>query len=217
MVILKYIKLGVMKFVSHIDVLRNVQLVVRRGEIPIKYSEGFNPHQLLYFSPPTVLGIGSYAEYVCINTDMDCYEVMDRFNKNSIKDMQAIRAFNVNKDPKMQAKVVCAEYIVDTPFEGITIEAKKPYIATYLVKGEEETGNIGDKIYKVFDAEGKLGLWLASGNNNLRVDRVLGQINKDFNRDLVLPDVVKTTQFVDLGKGYMELDDALEKKLLGFN
>lgn len=216
MIVLKYKKLGGMRFVSHIEVLRNMELIVRRAGIPVKFSEGFNPHPLLFFSPPSVLGIGSVAEYISINTDMDKEEALTRFNLNVTEDMRAEKAFYVEKEPKLQGKIVASEYIIDTPVEGIEIKPLSPYFATFEVKGQSVTEDIGDKIFDVFQRDGKLGLTLASGNYNLRPDRIIGQLNYDFLREIALTDVLKTKQFIKSEIGFMEVDYALENGLLGF-
>ncbi len=216
MIVLKYQKLGGMKFVSHIDVLRNMELIVRRAEIPVKFSEGFNPHPLLFFSPPSVLGIGSVSEYISINTELSPNEALLRFNASVTDDLKAVKAFYVEKEPKLQGKIVAADYVLDTSYEGINIKPMSKYIATFLVKGETVTDDIGNKIFDVFNSSGKLGLRLASGNNNLRPDRVIGQINCDFQRDLSLTDVLKTKQYILFEDEYLDVDVALENKIIGF-
>ena len=52
MIVLRYTRLGTRRFLSHIDVLRDFGRIVRRADIPVGYSGGFNPHALLFFSPP---------------------------------------------------------------------------------------------------------------------------------------------------------------------
>lgn len=52
------------RFVSHLDFLRAIERSIRRAQLPVAYSEGFNPH--MKFSLASALGVGvvSYAEYV---------------------------------------------------------------------------------------------------------------------------------------------------------
>ena len=64
MITLKYRKSGNAVFISHIDTLRGMVRAIRRAEINMAYSKGFNPHMLLFFSPPLALGVNSEAEYV---------------------------------------------------------------------------------------------------------------------------------------------------------
>ncbi|MCQ2380956.1 MAG: TIGR03936 family radical SAM-associated protein, partial [Acidaminococcaceae bacterium] len=52
------------RFVSHLDYLRAIERSIRRAELPVEYSSGFNPH--LKFSLASALGVGivSSAEFV---------------------------------------------------------------------------------------------------------------------------------------------------------
>lgn len=80
MIVLKYRKTGSVCFISHIDLLRHMDRVIRRGKIAVKYSQGFNPHALMFFSPPLSLGISSTAEYLSIDSDENAQEVFEKYN-----------------------------------------------------------------------------------------------------------------------------------------
>ena len=49
---IKYTKGPEVRFVSHLDLMRLFQRAVRRAGLPIGYSHGFNPHQLMSFGNP---------------------------------------------------------------------------------------------------------------------------------------------------------------------
>lgn len=53
-----------LRYISHLDVQRLLQRAMRRAQLPIKYSEGFNPHPLLAFSSALALGYTSEAEWL---------------------------------------------------------------------------------------------------------------------------------------------------------
>ncbi len=61
---IRFAKYGVVKFIGHLDVMRYFQKVNRRSELPVKYSQGFNPHQILSFGQPLGVGITSDGEYM---------------------------------------------------------------------------------------------------------------------------------------------------------
>ena len=42
-------KTGRVKYVSHLDIMRCMTRAVRRAQIPLWYTEGFNPHPYLNF------------------------------------------------------------------------------------------------------------------------------------------------------------------------
>ena len=66
---IRFAKYGVVKFIGHLDVMRYFQKAVRRSGLPIKYSQGFNPHQLMVFAQPLGVGVTSDGEYMDIETE----------------------------------------------------------------------------------------------------------------------------------------------------
>jgi len=61
------------KYISHLDFLRCVNRSFKRAKIPVKYSNGFNPHVLLNIALPCPVGVSS----VCEMLDIELYEKMD--------------------------------------------------------------------------------------------------------------------------------------------
>jgi len=57
-----YEKVGRAKFISHLDINRCMQRALRRAEIPVWYTEGFNPHPYITFALPLSLGYESLCE-----------------------------------------------------------------------------------------------------------------------------------------------------------
>ena len=52
------------RFVSHLDYLRAIERSIRRAELPVAYSNGFNPHMKLSLASALGVGIVSYAEFM---------------------------------------------------------------------------------------------------------------------------------------------------------
>lgn len=65
---LKFVKDEAVKFVPHLDTLRLYQRAVRRANIPIKYSQGFNPHQHMSIAQPLSVGMIGKGEYLDLET-----------------------------------------------------------------------------------------------------------------------------------------------------
>lgn len=61
-----FAKKGEMKFISHLDLMRLLMRALRRAQIPLKMSEGFNPHPKLSFKRALKLGVESQAEEASI-------------------------------------------------------------------------------------------------------------------------------------------------------
>lgn len=60
----KYEKTEPARFISHLDLLRALDRAIRRADIPIAYSQGFNPHPKLSFATPLSVGIISHGDYL---------------------------------------------------------------------------------------------------------------------------------------------------------
>lgn len=76
----RFAKYGVLKFIGHLDVMRYFQKVIRRSNLPVKYSQGYTPHQILSFALPLGLGITSDGEYMEIEFTDDTLSEKDIFD-----------------------------------------------------------------------------------------------------------------------------------------
>ncbi|KUK65462.1 MAG: hypothetical protein XD84_0514 [Desulfotomaculum sp. 46_80] len=61
-----YSKDGPARFISHLDLVRTFERVIRRADIPAAFSMGFNPHLIFSFAAPLQVGIGGESEYLDI-------------------------------------------------------------------------------------------------------------------------------------------------------
>ncbi len=51
-----------LRFIGHLDLMRTVQRGLRRSDLPIMYSNGFNPHIKLSFAAPLSVGVTGHHE-----------------------------------------------------------------------------------------------------------------------------------------------------------
>ncbi len=61
---IRFRKTGVMQFISHLDLCRTMRSAVVRSRLPVKYTEGFNPHIKMTFALPLSIGAQSEWEYM---------------------------------------------------------------------------------------------------------------------------------------------------------
>ncbi|MDD5120509.1 MAG: TIGR03936 family radical SAM-associated protein [Candidatus Omnitrophica bacterium] len=59
-------KQGLMRFISHLDLMRLFMRAMRRADLPLKMSEGFNPHPKLSLKRALKLGVESDSEEAII-------------------------------------------------------------------------------------------------------------------------------------------------------
>lgn len=109
---LKFSKTGMGKFISHLDLLRTFTRAIHRAELPVRYSQGFNPHQLITFSLPLPIGVTSETEFVDIDfedTAADS-EIMTKLNENLPPD---IKILSVSAVSCKANDIVAARYMID--------------------------------------------------------------------------------------------------------
>ena len=63
---IRFKKLNMAKYISHLDLVRLFSRSINRAHLPIKYSNGFNPHPKMTFSLPLSVGVTSLCECVDI-------------------------------------------------------------------------------------------------------------------------------------------------------
>ena len=59
-------KIGMMKYISHLDLMRLFMRAMRRADLPLKLSEGFSPHPKLSLKRALKLGLESEHEEAAI-------------------------------------------------------------------------------------------------------------------------------------------------------
>ena len=84
------------RFISHLDILRALQRAFRRAGLPLKYSDGFNPHPELSFA--SALATGIFAG--CIGTSQNAIPA------HFAKICELAKANDFAAAAKLQAEVV---------------------------------------------------------------------------------------------------------------
>ena len=64
-------KMGMSRYVSHLDLMRAMTRTVRRANLPLWYTEGYNPHPYMTFALPLSLGMESLCESMDVRIEGD--------------------------------------------------------------------------------------------------------------------------------------------------
>nr|WP_307774896.1 TIGR03936 family radical SAM-associated protein [uncultured Cetobacterium sp.] len=106
-------KYGEMRFISHLDMLRFTDRLLKKAHIPMKYSQGFHPRPKISLGNPVSLGTEAYNEIMDIelNEFMSNEEVMERMNS------AAVPGFRVNKVETIEDKRSIVEIYTNALFE----------------------------------------------------------------------------------------------------
>lgn len=91
----KFKKIGSLQYVSHLDLVRTMSKIIVRADLPLWYTEGFNPKPKMAFAAPLSIGTESLCEFMDLrlNERMDPAEAVRRLNANMTEQMQAIEAY----------------------------------------------------------------------------------------------------------------------------
>lgn len=154
--LVKFTKEENIKFISHLDVLKTIQKNIRRAELPIEYSQGFNPHMTTSIAQPLSVGVYSTGEYLdmVLLTEMDEEEIIARLNATAPGGIKYISALAIpykegeKKVPQAMAMIDGARYTIKVKYYDILkleeeikrlLEKDQWNIIKKTKKGEKET------------------------------------------------------------------------------
>lgn len=165
---IKFSKVGSMRFIGHLDVMRYFQKAFRRADIAMSYSQGFSPHPLMSFASPLGIGLSSDAEYLdIVLEDSDSVEnFVSRLNA-VMNDEIRVKDFTVlTEESKTSMAVLAAcDYLVTVKPDKtsfLTDELRRKEALAKLLardtielmkktKRSEKLVDIKENIYKVTD------------------------------------------------------------------
>jgi len=95
---IKFSKKGKLKYISHLDLGRTFKVCFKRSGIPIKYTEGFNPHAKMVFALTVSVGSESECEYldIKITKAMRRDEFVNRLALALPQDIKIIDVYNAD-------------------------------------------------------------------------------------------------------------------------
>ena len=222
----KFEKTGALKYIGHLDVMRFFQKLNRRAMIPVVYSEGFSPHQILSFSPPLSLGAESYGEYADMEVaeGITSAEAIKRLNESTV---QGIKILSFKKLPERalnaMAAVTAARYICSlkdsTGYTGDISNDLRQLLDRDAIMVEKKTKknemlvDIKPLIYefKILDEdEGKAEFLLSAGSvNNLKPELIYKAIFDPigFETESHFLDIIRVDLYTGDKDNLISLDD----------
>ncbi len=92
---LRFSKTGRAVYISHLDLMRTMQRVFSRAGVPLKYSEGFNPHAKISIILPLSVGTASLCEYMdfALTEDRDLAALPKALNPYMPEGIEALEAY----------------------------------------------------------------------------------------------------------------------------
>lgn len=111
-------KTGTAKYISHLDLTRCMIRAFRRTDIPLWYTEGFNPHPYLVFGLSLPLGVEGLREPLDIRLNDESYpleRVIEQLNSVSVP---GIEFLEISEPIKKPLEIFSGDYSVIIPCEN---------------------------------------------------------------------------------------------------
>lgn len=191
---LRFSKQGRLKYISHLDINRAMSRAFKRAEIPLWYTEGFNPHPYMSFSLPLSLGVESLCESVDIR-------IVGSITNNEIKNRmnsvlpEGLKVLDVYDDFYDNGEISYSDYVYKFQFDDNALALEK---IKSILDGDEilalKKGKQGRK--KVFK-ETNIKSFIDKYNISLRDDtvvlniRLLAGTDKNLNPSLLFDTIIR--------------------------
>jgi radical SAM-linked protein len=148
-------KLDNMRFISHLDWMRMIQRALKRADVPMAVSAGFNPKPRVSFSPALPLFVAAHAEWidVWLSEPVDASSTLAKINLYLPPECQITSAAEYpllapSVDAQITAMTYRAEWPTDEPVDreamaqrlALLADASVPVIFTAVAtqKGKED-------------------------------------------------------------------------------
>lgn len=117
---LKFTKEGMLKYTSHLDMVRMFKRAFSRADLRLAFSEGFNPHPRMSFAQPLSLGHSSISEWLEFETleDLEPEDLITRLAPQLPEGMRLLEASRMSKEEKsLASRCAAAEYLIVFPLD----------------------------------------------------------------------------------------------------
>ncbi len=122
---IRFRKVGMLKYISHLDLQRTFARVLTRSGIPVRYTQGFNPHIKMVFSLPLSVGSEGECEYldIKITEPMSFDEMKRRLDKATTEELSVTDIYEPRDD------------FHDIAYAGYDIVLRTPNASEELAEG----------------------------------------------------------------------------------
>ncbi len=180
-----YKKGGRMRFISHLDMTRFMARTIRRAELPVWYTEGFNPHLYMTFALPLSLGFESDYDVLDIRILDDDYDISLLPEKLNAVCPPYIKFVSAAEPVKKAGDVAAAKFNISFDDMGELKPALKEFFSRDSIIVLKKTKKGGEKEIEVADKIKSFYIDDDNGNTLLKITLPAGSV-ENLNPELFL-------------------------------
>jgi radical SAM family uncharacterized protein/radical SAM-linked protein len=122
----RFSKTGMLRYLSHRELITHITRAIRRAGVDVDYSKGFNPSPKIAFGPPLGVGVAGLREYFDMEVfpGMPLRTIMERLNAALAEEVRIDEVAPVGmKEPSLQEFVTRYAYeVMSCPDHGVVEE-----------------------------------------------------------------------------------------------
>jgi radical SAM-linked protein len=133
----KFTRSEEVKYISHLDIMKVFERAIRRANIKIAYSKGFNPHPQIIFGLPMGVGLSSISEFadIFIVDNLSPERFIEDINRFLPKGYKVIEAKIKTAKGNVMSQIEIASYNITLKnFDGFNEVCLKDKLMDFISK-----------------------------------------------------------------------------------
>lgn len=185
----RFAREGATTYLGHLDLMTVFERAARRAELPILYSQGYNPRPMMVFALPLGVGIESTCDYLDIS--LECpYDAGDFAKEMNAALPEGLRILSAKSIPEPKDSIMSLVTTASYRFEAKGIRPallkameKDALIVTKMAKGKAKDTDIRPLLLAVKSEQDEAAdvveiITLAGSANNARPDLILQSLKQ---------------------------------------
>lgn len=148
---IRYARRGRLRFSSHRDFQRALERALRRAEVPVAFSAGFNPRPKVSYANAAATGVASEAEYVeiAVTAVLDPEKVRSALDESLPAGLDVLEVVEV-RTPDLVERLEASVYEVRLP--GVSAPDAQRAVTALLAADQVQVERLTKNGLRTFDA-----------------------------------------------------------------
>jgi len=174
MIRIVFSKANLATYISHLDMMRCMSRLFARAEVPIWFTQGFNPHPYMVFSAALPIGITGENEFLDIKLTEECdFDALcSKMNAEAPRGLSFKKIYNADNS---FSEIVSALYTIGLPED--LIESFSEFLSRETINITKKTKKgfieVNLKEYMKYEREGNIFKVILPCGNDMNLSPIL--------------------------------------------